>query len=240
MSNKPGLGGREFAVGQQRGDPALFQVTDDTGVSVIATPSPIINADNPERVDRWTAAAPDHAQQRILTHRQRQPFCEACRRSTTKRQAEVMNDELHPRRAPRRRSQYPFGEALSEDLAPAQNGVATEAAGDDQKLYDPPRKRKISHQSPIVAMDPPGNRPARWTHSNASGRSDRNNGLITFVVRTLYNKPTRHQTGAVECLLHGVDFPQSKRQTSFKLHQRSREIGSRSGVKFARRLTLGG
>jgi hypothetical protein len=57
MSNKPGLGGREFAVGQQRGDPALFQVTDDTGVSVIATPSPIINADNPERVGRWTAAA---------------------------------------------------------------------------------------------------------------------------------------------------------------------------------------
>ena len=138
MSNKPSLSGREFAVGQQRGDPTLFQVTDDTGVSVIATPSPIINADNPERVDRRTATAPDHAQQRILTHRQRQPFCEACRRSTTKRQAEVMNDELHPRRTPRRRSQYPFREALSEDLATAQHSVATEAAGDDHKLYDPP------------------------------------------------------------------------------------------------------
>jgi Periplasmic binding protein len=29
-------------------------------------------------------------------------------------------------------------------------------------------------------------------------------------VSTLYNKPTRHQTGAVECLLHGVDSPPIK------------------------------
>jgi hypothetical protein len=37
----------------------------------------------------------------------------------------------------------------------------------------------------------------------ASGRPDRNNGLTTLVVRTLYNKTTRHQTGALECLVHG-------------------------------------
>jgi hypothetical protein len=42
---------------------------------------------------------------------------------------------------------------------------------------------------------------------NASGRPDRNNGFITFVVRTLYNKPTRHLAGAMECLLHGADSP---------------------------------
>src|SRR6516165_1111096 len=56
-------------------------------------------------------------------------------------------------------------------------------------------------------MDTSGNRSARRTQTNASGRPDRNNGLITFVVRTLHNKPTRHQTGAVECLLHGADSP---------------------------------
>ena len=38
-------------------------------------------------------------------------------------------------------SQYPFGEALSKDLAPAQDGIATKAAADHQKLYDPPRER---------------------------------------------------------------------------------------------------
>jgi hypothetical protein len=72
-------------------------------------------------------------------------------------------------------------------------------------------------------MDTPGNCSAQWTQTNASGRSDLNNGLITFVVRTLYNKPTRHQTGAVECLLHGVDSPPIKApripQTASKVSQ---------------------
>src|SRR6185312_10920763 len=58
---------------------------------------------------------------------------------------------------------------------------------------------------------------------NASGRPDHNNGLITLVVRTLYNKPTRHQTGAVECLLHGADSPPIKApdisQTASKVSQ---------------------
>jgi hypothetical protein len=131
-----------------------------------------------------------------------------------------MDDRVQPRRASRRRSQYPFGEALSEDLAPAKDGVAAEAVGAHQKLYDPPRKRQIGHASPAPAMDTSGIRSARWTQTNASGRPDRNNGLITFVIRTLYNKPTRHQTGAVECLLHALILPQSKRQTSRKLHQK--------------------
>jgi hypothetical protein len=41
--------------------PALFQIADDAGVSVIAPPGPIINADNPERISRWTGTAPDDA-----------------------------------------------------------------------------------------------------------------------------------------------------------------------------------
>jgi hypothetical protein len=77
-------------------------------------------------------------------------------------------------------------------LALAQDGIASEAAGDHQELDDPPRKRQVGHASPIPAMDTSGNCSARWTQTEASGRADRNNGLITFVVRTLYNKPMRH------------------------------------------------
>lgn len=95
-------------------------------------------------------------------------------------------------------------------MAPAQHGVATEAAGNHRELYDPPRQRQIGHASPIPAMDTPRSRPARWTHADASGRPDRDDGLITLVARTLYNKPTRHRTGAVECLLHGADSPSIK------------------------------
>ena len=42
------------------------------------------------------------------------------------------------------------------------------------KLYDPPRERQIGHASSIPAMDTSGNRFARWTQTNASGRPDRN------------------------------------------------------------------
>lgn len=65
---------------------------------------------------------------------------------------------------------HPFGEALNKDLAPAQDGVAAEAAGDHQELYDPPRKREVSHVSPIPAMDTPGNCSAQGTQTDTSGR----------------------------------------------------------------------
>jgi hypothetical protein len=98
MSSEPGLGGRGLTIRQQGDDPAPFQFADDAGVSVIAPPSPIINADNPERVSWGAASAPDHAQERVFAHRQHQPFCEACCRSTAKRQTEVMDDRVQPRR----------------------------------------------------------------------------------------------------------------------------------------------
>src|SRR5277367_154662 len=143
MSSKPGLGSRGFTIRQQRDDPAPFQIAHDTGVSVIAPPGPIVNANDPKRVRRRTATASDHAQQRILTHWQHQPFCEVCRRSSAKRQTKMMDDRVQPRRASSRWSQPPFSKALGEDLTPAQDGIATEAAGDHQKLYDPPRERQI-------------------------------------------------------------------------------------------------
>jgi hypothetical protein len=96
-----------------------------------------------------------------------------------------MDDGVQPCRPSRRWRYYPFGEALGEDLAPASDGIAAEAAGDYQELDDPPRERQIGHASPIPAMDTSGNRSARWTQTNASRRPDRNNDLITFEVRTL-------------------------------------------------------
>src|SRR5581483_2550650 len=171
MSGEPGLGCRRLTIRQQGGDPASFQVADDAGVSVIAPPGPIINADNLERISRGTVTASDHAQESILTHRQHQPPCEVCCRSTAKCQAKVMNDRVQPRRASRRWSQHPFGEALSEDLAPAQNGVAAEAAGNHQELDDPPRERQIGHASSIAAMDTPGYRSAQWPYHPRSTHS---------------------------------------------------------------------
>lgn len=57
--------------------------------------------DNPERVSWRTATAANHTKERILAYRQHQPFCEACRRSSAKRQTEVMDNGVQPRRASR-------------------------------------------------------------------------------------------------------------------------------------------
>src|SRR5262249_18907138 len=56
-----------------------------------------------------------------------------------------------------------------------------------------------------MAVHPPGNRAARRTQTETSGRADRDNGPITIMVSTFDNKPTRHQTGAAKRLLHGAD-----------------------------------
>jgi hypothetical protein len=118
----------------------------------------------------------------------RQPFCEACRRSTAKRQIKVMDDRIQPRRTSRRWSQYAFGEAL-RDLAPAQDGVAAETAGNHPELYDPPRKQQIGHASPIPVwigqetVPHDGHRPTVPDARNAIM------ALSPFVVRSLYHKP---------------------------------------------------
>lgn len=138
MSSEPGLSGRGFTIRQQGDYPVPFQAADDAGVSVIAPPGPIIDADDLESIGRRTAAAADHAQERVLAHWQHQPFCEARRRATAKRQTEVMDNRVQPRRASRRWGQYPVRKALSEYLASTRDGLAAEAAGDHQKLYDPP------------------------------------------------------------------------------------------------------
>ncbi|MFG3596473.1 hypothetical protein [Bradyrhizobium sp. RDI18] len=60
-----------------------------------------------------------------------------------------------------------------------------------------------------------------YHRSAGDGRSEKDkpafmfDGLLTLAAnpRCARNR-TRHQTGAVECLLHGADSPKSKRQTS--------------------------
>jgi hypothetical protein len=190
MVGEPGLCSRGLPVRQQGNDPAPFQIVDDAGVSVIAPPGPIINADDLERISWRTMTASDHAQERILADRRHQPLCEACRRSTAKRETEVMDDSVQPCRASRRWCQYAFGEALREDLASAQDRLAAEAPGNYYELDDSPRERQIGHAPSIAAMDTPGSRAARWTKTDGSGRPDHENCLITLVVRTLDNKPT--------------------------------------------------
>ncbi len=146
MLGEPGLRGRWLSIGQQSNDPTPFQVADDAGVPMIAPPCPIINADNLERVSWRTVTASDHAQERILADRQHQPLCEACCRSTAKRQTEVMDDSVEPCRASCRWCQYAFSEAFREDLTPAQDRIAAKA---------PPKHKKFTCRDCEKISQPP-------------------------------------------------------------------------------------
>src|SRR4051794_11388425 len=53
LLDQPGLGSRRFSVGQQGDRLSPFKVADDRAISMIATPRPVINADNAWRRWRW-------------------------------------------------------------------------------------------------------------------------------------------------------------------------------------------
>jgi len=135
------------------------------------------------------------------------PRCLVGMEAATERQTEVVDDAVEPRCPSRRWSQCPFRKALGEDLLPAQNCIAAEAASDHGELNDTARKRKVSDAAPVMAVNAPRNGPARRTKTKSARRADRENSFVLLIKRTFHNKPSRHQTGAAKCLLHGVDSP---------------------------------
>jgi hypothetical protein len=131
----------------------------------------------------------------------------------------VVDNAIEPAGASGRWRQNALGKALREDLTPAQNRVATEAAGNHHELNDTPRQRQICHAAAVMTMNAARDSSARGTKTKAASPSDDKNGLFCFKERTFYNKLSRHQIGAAKCLLHGADPPQRERHTNPKLHQ---------------------
>jgi hypothetical protein len=60
MIREPSLSGRRLSIREKPDNLTLFQVADDARVSMIASPGPIIDADDPERGRRHTGVAPDN------------------------------------------------------------------------------------------------------------------------------------------------------------------------------------
>lgn len=120
-----------------------------------------------------------------------------------------MDDAIQPRRASRRWRQCAVGEALGEDLSPAQDGITAKTASDHNELNSLARYRQIDHATLVTTMDASGNRPARRAHTEVPNRADRDDGPVRFAERTFHNKPRRHEAGAAKCLLHGADSPKN-------------------------------
>ena len=76
-----------------------FQITDNRAVSVVLTPGPVIDADNLEAIITSDGASPNDPQQCVFAYRHHQPLGKASTRFATKREAEMMDNQLQPVRA---------------------------------------------------------------------------------------------------------------------------------------------
>lgn len=205
-------GRSRLTIRQQGEDPALFQVADNASVPVIAPPS-IVNANVLERVSRPMAGASERAQECVR--------CRPAASTALQSPPPVDNQALSqadepalPRGAPM--APVRLGEALGEDLASVQDRIAAEATSvhlelDDTTLRAVDRSRGVDI----------GLRTRRLPHDGHRPRLPeiRSKTSTLSPSRSTLSNP-RHQTGAVESLLHGVDLLQSKRQTSPRPHQK--------------------
>jgi hypothetical protein len=69
LLDQPSLCSRGFSVGQQRDRLSPFQIADDSAISVIATPRPVINADDTWRRWWWAIISANGSKQRVIANR---------------------------------------------------------------------------------------------------------------------------------------------------------------------------
>lgn len=118
MLRQPGGDRANLPVGQQSDDPSALQVTYDRTVVVVAPEGPVVDADNTQWIDVWTAASANDAQQRVIAYRHHQALGDAGSRSTAQRQTEVMHKTFHASRATRPGGSNAIAKPLGENLLP--------------------------------------------------------------------------------------------------------------------------
>jgi hypothetical protein len=101
MIGKPRLNRRDLAIGQQRHDPSPLEIADNRSVVAIASKSPIVDADDGQRIGSRRRPPSYNPKQRIVADRQHQPFGEARRWSAAECQPQMVDDAFQARRPAR-------------------------------------------------------------------------------------------------------------------------------------------
>jgi hypothetical protein len=103
-----------------------FKVADRRAVTMIAPPSPVVDADNRGGREDPRSEPTHHAQQRVVAYVNVEPMGKGCSRAASKRDGEAVDDIVEAACSPRSRLDRlePFG----KDPSNAGLGVAEEAA----------------------------------------------------------------------------------------------------------------
>ena len=205
LPGKPCLRHRRLSVGQQSDGSASFQIADDRSITLIAAPSPIVDADHC-RWDETRASPPSHdAQQCVVAHRQHEAPRETRRRPPAQDDAETINNVIEARgSAPPWRQQL-FVKALRENAPTAQNGVAVKAARQEDNSDGLVRKGKIGQAPLITAMDSRRHDSASRTIACFAHGPNGDDGAAGFIPHAFNDKTARNQTRCLEDVAHGFD-----------------------------------
>jgi hypothetical protein len=120
---------RGLTIRQNVDDPSPLEITDNRPVSVTALPGPVIDTDDTGCLGRRRHLASDNTKESVFTHREEEATCKALARSAAQREAEMMNQPLQPRRAPRERPGNSDVKPFNENTLPAIRQKTTETAG---------------------------------------------------------------------------------------------------------------
>ena len=133
---QPGLGGRLFPVGQQCDCPSAFKIANDGAISMIASPGPVINADDARWYRRRTVVSANGSQQRIIAHRETETICKSSRRTTTQRKSKMVNQTVQTSCPTSHGADHAITEALGENLSAAMSG-STDETPNGQVQFNP-------------------------------------------------------------------------------------------------------
>ncbi|GAA4158649.1 hypothetical protein GCM10023069_03210 [Shinella granuli] len=95
---------------------------------MIASPGPVINADDVRRYRRGAIVSANGSQQRIITHRESETICKPGRRATTQCESEMANQTVQACCPASHGANYIVAEALGENLSAAIAGITDKAS----------------------------------------------------------------------------------------------------------------
>ena len=107
---------------------------------MIASPGPVINADDVRWYRRRAIVSANGSQQRIIAHRESETICKSGRRATTQCESEMANQTVQACCTASHGANYAITETLGENLSAAIAGT-TDEASDGQVQLDAVRHR---------------------------------------------------------------------------------------------------
>jgi hypothetical protein len=135
LAHQPSLCRGGLAVWQKGDRPASIKVANESSITVIAAPGPIVNSNHRRRWERRRPKSPNNTQQCVVADRHHQPTSEAGSRSAAERKRHTKDDLIEPCGATRPRREDTRIETFGENLPNAGNLTTLKAPREENQPH---------------------------------------------------------------------------------------------------------